>query len=164
MCGVVGIVCLAALPFADLSPPLPPPLSLSPAAPPHAALLGKVALALNTVSMALYYVVTKALVARYPPLCVAGWAYIPAALSMVVAAALTTPAAAWPLPVALRGPLAYWILVCSVAGYGLTAWASKHLPASVVAAFTCLQLRTCPVSGRLRSEFDYNTSVRRPFH
>ena len=102
-------------------------------------LLGKLALAANTVSMALYYILSKSLVARYPPLCVAGWCYLPASAAMAAAALVTVPLAAWPLPPPLRGPLAYWIFVCSVAGYGATAWASRHLPASHVAAFTCLQ-------------------------
>ena len=102
-------------------------------------LIGKAALFLNTLSMSAYYIVSKALVARYPPLCVAGWAYIPAAAAMGVAATLTVPAAAWPLAPSLRGPLTYWVLVCSVFGYGATAWAARALPASYVAAFTCLQ-------------------------
>ena len=42
----------------------------------------------------------------------------------------------WPLPCPLQ---VYWILVCSVLGYFVITWAMRHLPASQVAAFQCLQ-------------------------
>ena len=58
---------------------------------------------------------------------------------MGATAALSAPADAWRLPSALAGPLAFWVLVCSVAGYAGVAWAAARLPASQVAAFTVLQ-------------------------
>lgn len=67
------------------------------------------------------------------------WAYLPAALLMGGTAAASAPASAWRLPAALVGPLAYWVLVCSVAGYAAVAWAAARLPASQVASFTVLQ-------------------------
>jgi drug/metabolite transporter (DMT)-like permease len=90
-------------------------------------------------TQSLYYLLSKRLLATYPPLCVAGWAYGPAALLMGATAALSAPPESWHLPTALYGPLAYWVLVCSVAGYAAVAWAASRLPASQVAAFTVLQ-------------------------
>lgn len=58
---------------------------------------------------------------------------------MGLAALVSTPAAGWSLPTSLLGPLLYWVLVCSVAGYFVVAWAMQTLPASQVAAFQCLQ-------------------------
>lgn len=49
----------------------------------------------------------------------------------VTAAAFTTPAD-WHFPHALVLPLIYWIIVCSVAGYYVVTWATRHLPASQV--------------------------------
>lgn len=39
-------------------------------------LLGDFCLLINTLAMAVYYVVSKQMVARYPPICVAAWAYL----------------------------------------------------------------------------------------
>jgi hypothetical protein len=55
------------------------------------------------------------------------------------AALVFTEAPDWHFPAALVAPLAYWVLVCSVAGYLIVTWAMRHLPASQVAAFQCLQ-------------------------
>ncbi|KAL0029246.1 hypothetical protein WJX79_005217 [Trebouxia sp. C0005] len=45
----------------------------------------------------------------------------------------------WQLPSIMLGPLAYWVVVCSVIGYYVVTWATQYLPASQVAAFQCLQ-------------------------
>ena len=79
---------------------------------------------------AVYYLLSQRLVRAYPPLCVAGWAYVPAAAAMGGVALATVPPSGWALPAGLGGPLAYWVLVCSVAGYTVVTWASQHLPAS----------------------------------
>ena len=41
------------------------------------------------------------------------------------------------LPETLYGPLLYWIVVCSVAGYYFVTWATQHLPASQVQCALC---------------------------
>uniref|UniRef100_A0A1D2AES2 WAT1-related protein n=1 Tax=Auxenochlorella protothecoides TaxID=3075 RepID=A0A1D2AES2_AUXPR len=105
----------------------------------HAMLVGNLCLVFNTAAMAVYYVYAKQLVGRYPAISVAAWAYTGAAALMGLAALVSTPAAGWSLPPALLGPLLYWVLVCSVAGYFVVAWAMQTLPASQVAAFQCLQ-------------------------
>lgn len=105
----------------------------------RAAASGKAALAAGTVAMALFYRTTARLVRVYPPLCVAGWAYVPAAAAMGLAALASAPASAWTLAPPLRGPLLFWVAACSCYGYGATAAAARVLPASHVAAFTCLQ-------------------------
>jgi len=58
---------------------------------------------------------------------------------MGATALASAPTDAWRLPSALAGPLTYWVLVCSVAGYAAVAWAASRLPASQVATFTVLQ-------------------------
>lgn len=102
-------------------------------------LLGDMCLLVNTVAMAVYYILSKQMVSRYPPICVAAWAYLVAASCMGLAAALFTDEADWHFPRSMVLPLIYWIFVCSVAGYYLVTWAMRHLPASQVAAFQCLQ-------------------------
>lgn len=102
-------------------------------------LVGNVCLVFNTAAMAVYYVYAKQLVARYPPLLVAAWAYVVAAALMGVAAVMVVPLPRWPLPAPLLGPLAYWVVICSVLGYYVVAWGMQTLPASQVAAFQCLQ-------------------------
>ncbi len=44
------------------------------------------------------------------------------------------------LPETLYGPLLYWIVVCSVAGYYFVTWATQHLPASQVRCAQCFIL------------------------
>lgn len=102
-------------------------------------LLGNLCLVVNTAAMAAYYVVSKQAVAKYAAISVAAWAYLAAASLMGVTAALFTDAADWHFPAAMVWPMVYWILVCSVCGYLVVAWAMKFLPASQVAAFQCLQ-------------------------
>lgn len=102
-------------------------------------LLGDFCLLVNTLAMAVYYVVSKQMVAKYPPICVAAWAYLVAATCMGLTAAVHTDAADWHFPRSMVVPLLYWIVVCSVAGYYAVTWAMRHLPASQVAAFQCLQ-------------------------
>lgn len=102
-------------------------------------LLGDFCLLINTLAMAVYYVVSKQMVARYPPICVAAWAYLVAASCMGLTAAVHTDAADWHFPRSMVVPLLYWIVVCSVGGYYAVTWAMRHLPASQVAAFQCLQ-------------------------
>jgi drug/metabolite transporter (DMT)-like permease len=75
----------------------------------RAAAGGKAALAAGTLAMALFYRATARLVRVYPPLCVAGWAYVPAAAAMGVAALASAPVSAWGLAPPLRGPLAFWV-------------------------------------------------------
>jgi len=69
-------------------------------------------------------------VGLYPAMCIAAWAYITAALAMGTTALLFVERSGWEVPGALAGPLAYWIIVCSVAGYYVVTWATQHLPAS----------------------------------
>lgn len=102
-------------------------------------LLGNACLLGNTLSMSLYYLNAKALVAKYAPLAVTAWAYMVAATLMGSTAALTIERHQWGVPRQLFGPLVYWILVCSVVGYWVVTAATAYLPASQVAAFQCLQ-------------------------
>ncbi|KAK9845426.1 hypothetical protein WJX81_006144 [Elliptochloris bilobata] len=101
--------------------------------------LGNLCLLLNTLAMALYYLTAKQLVGQYPAMCIAAWAYITAAIAMGATAVLFVERAGWEVPPALAGPLAYWIVVCSVLGYYVVTWATQYLPASQVASFQCLQ-------------------------
>ena len=43
------------------------------------------------------------------------------------------------VPRPLWGPLAYWIVICSVLGYYIVTWATQHLAASQV----CCSLPGC---------------------
>jgi len=101
--------------------------------------IGNVCLLLNTLAMACYYIMAKRIVSKYAPVQVAAWAYLVAAALMGSAALSFTTAEDWHFPGALYGPLLYWIIVCSIAGYYVVTWAMKHLPASQVASFQCLQ-------------------------
>ncbi|CAD7703401.1 unnamed protein product [Ostreobium quekettii] len=101
------------------------------------ALEGNLLLALNVVSMSLYYVLAKPILAVHPPMAVAAWAYALAAFNM--GATALASAEKWVLPSDAVGPLMYWTFVCSVFGYATIAWGIKLLPPSQVAAFQCLQ-------------------------
>jgi drug/metabolite transporter (DMT)-like permease len=101
--------------------------------------LGNACLLVNTIAMAMYYVLGKSVVQRHSPATVASWAYLIAATLMGCAAAVFVEPSDWHLPRSLWGPLAFWIFVCSVGGYLLVTIAIRHLPASQVAAFQCLQ-------------------------
>lgn len=101
--------------------------------------VGNFCLVVNAMAMAAYYILAKKLVARYSPIQVAAWAYMVAASLMGCAALIFTTHSDWNFPHALVLPLLYWIFVCSVGGYFVVTWAMKHLPASQVAAFQCLQ-------------------------
>ncbi len=101
--------------------------------------MGNFYLTINAMAMAAYYILAKKLVARYSPIQVAAWAYMVAASLMGCAALLFTSHSDWNFPHAMVLPLLYWIFICSVGGYFVVTWAMKHLPASQVAAFQCLQ-------------------------
>ena len=97
-------------------------------------LLGNILLFFNTIAMALYYIYAKPILALYPPMAVAAWAYIIAALLMGFTAIWYNQLYqhTWYLPEAAYGPLLYWIVVCSICGYYIIAWAMKHLPSTQV--------------------------------
>ena len=72
-------------------------------------------------------------------MCVAAWAYITAAVAMGTTAVLFVDSPGWEVPPALVGPLAYWIIICSVLGYYVVTWATQHLPASQVLCIPALR-------------------------
>ena len=100
-------------------------------------LLGNACLLANTLAMAIYFITAKQLVLKYPPMCVAAWAYITAAVCMGIAAASFVEQKDWRLPNIMLGPLAYWVVVCSVIGYYVVTWATQYLPASQVMQPCC---------------------------
>ena len=100
------------------------------AAEGHKMLMGNACLLANTLAMAIYFITAKQLVLKYPPMCVAAWAYITAAVCMGAAAAAFVEQKDWQLPSIMLGPLAYWVVVCSVIGYYVVTWATQYLPAS----------------------------------
>lgn len=102
------------------------------AAEGHRMLLGNICLLANTVAMAIYFITAKQLVMKYPPMCVAAWAYIVAAVCMGGAAFTFVDQQDWQMPRIMLGPLVYWVVVCSVIGYYVVTWASQYLPASQV--------------------------------
>ena len=101
--------------------------------------LGNSFLIINTMAMAMYYIISKRLVTKYSPIQVSAWSYVVAAFLMGLSALNFTVSADWRFPRSLLLPLAYWVIVCSVAGYAIVTWAVKFLPASQVASFQCLQ-------------------------
>lgn len=52
-------------------------------------MVGNICLLANTVSMSVYFLTAKQLVSKYPPMCVAAWAYITAAVCMGLTALST---------------------------------------------------------------------------
>lgn len=98
----------------------------------HRLMLGNLSLLANTAAMAVYFITAKQLVVKYPPMCVAAWAYVTAAVCMGCSAAAFVDRDHWQMPSVMWGPLAYWILVCSVIGYYVVTWATQYLPASQV--------------------------------
>ena len=111
------------------------------AAEGHRMLLGNICLLSNTVAMAVYFITAKQLVMKYPPMCVAAWAYIVAAVCMGGAAVTFVDHQDWQMPRIMLGPLVYWVVVCSVIGYYVVTWATQYLPASQVA---CSHTCVCP--------------------
>lgn len=103
--------------------------------------IGNILLVLNVFAMSLYYILAKPLLAKYPPMNVAAWAYIVAAIQMGATAYFSNHSHpdGWTLPPSIFGPLLYWIFVCSVGGYYIIAWSMTLLPSSQVATFQCLQ-------------------------
>lgn len=97
-------------------------------------LTGNLCLVGNTLAMALYFLTAKALVTKYPPACLAAWAYVSGSVAMGATALATTDYSEWTLAQPLWGPLLYWVVVCSVVGYFVVTWATQHLPASQVCA------------------------------
>ena len=95
-------------------------------------MLGNACLLANTGAMAIYFITAKQLVLKYPPMCVAAWAYITAAVCMGAAAFIFVDRIDWQLPQIMLGPLVYWVVVCSVIGYYVVTWATQYLPASQV--------------------------------
>ena len=98
----------------------------------HKLMLGNMCLLANTAAMAVYFITAKQLVAKYPPMCVAAWAYVTAAVCMGASAATFVDQNHWQMPSIMWGPLAYWIVVCSIIGYYVVTWATQYLPASQV--------------------------------
>lgn len=98
----------------------------------HRLMLGNMCLLANTAAMAVYFITAKQLVLKYPPMCVAAWAYVTAAVCMGCSAAAVVDRNHWQMPSIMWGPLAYWIVVCSVVGYYVVTWATQYLPASQV--------------------------------
>ena len=106
-------------------------------------LLGNICLLANTGAMAVYFITAKQLVLKYPPMCVAAWAYIVAAVCMGGAAFTFVDQQDWQMPRIMLGPLAYWVVVCSVIGYYVVTWATQYLPASQVSSQTPVCLSVC---------------------
>lgn len=96
--------------------------------------IGNLCLLANTLAMAFYFLSTKLLVAKYPPVCISAWAYVGASVLMGITAGLVLERNSWSLPPVLVGPLIYWVLIVSVVGYYVVAWGSHYLPASQVPA------------------------------
>lgn len=98
------------------------------------ASIGNIMLLMNVIAMSFYYILTKPLLASYPPVAVAAWAYAIAAVCMGFTAFSITQGKPedWNLPPVIWGPLIYWIFVCSVGGYYILAWSIKHMPSSEV--------------------------------
>ncbi|KAL3162391.1 hypothetical protein ABBQ32_010066 [Trebouxia sp. C0010 RCD-2024] len=116
------------------------------AAEGHRMLLGNMCLLANTVAMAIYFITAKQLVMKYPPMCVAAWAYIVAAVCMGGAAFIFVDQQDWQMPRIMLGPLVYWVVVCSVIGYYVVTWASQYLPASqVLGRQTCVYQYACHI-------------------
>ena len=103
----------------------------------HKLMLGNLCLLANTAAMAVYFITAKQLVLKYPPMCVAAWAYITAAVCMGASAAAFVDGNHWQMPRIMWGPLAYWIVVCSIVGYYVVTWATQYLPASQVCFCSC---------------------------
>ena len=61
-------------------------------------LLGNLCLLANTFAMAVYYLLAKALVQKYNPVCVCAWAYMIAAALMGATALATVERSEWTLP------------------------------------------------------------------
>lgn len=98
----------------------------------HKLMLGNMCLLANTAAMSVYFITAKQLVLKYPPMCVAAWAYITAAVCMGASAAAFVDRNQWQMPSIMFGPLVYWIIVCSIIGYYVVTWATQYLPASQV--------------------------------
>lgn len=96
--------------------------------------VGNILLFLNTIAMALYYVFAKPVLGNYPPITVAAWGYMIAASIMGITAVFYNQffQLEWYLPQDAFGPLMYWILICSVCGYYIIAWAIANLPSTQV--------------------------------
>lgn len=64
-------------------------------------LMGNACLLLNTMAMAVYYILAKQAVQRYPAISVASWAYL---VGELLAASTERPVPKWPVPEVSRGP------------------------------------------------------------
>ena len=95
---------------------------------------------LNTIATSWFYILTARLAARYSAAVINGWAYLFATgLLGVTGLSLVPPGPRWVLPRNAILPLTWWVLVCSCVGYATIVWAQRHLTASVVSSFPCLQ-------------------------
>ena len=104
------------------------------------ALRGRMYFVLNTIATSWFYILTARLAARYSAAVINGWAYLFATgLLGVTGLSLVPPGPRWVLPRNAILPLTWWVLVCSCVGYATIVWAQRHLTASVVSSFPCLQ-------------------------
>lgn len=70
------------------------------------------------------------------------WAYVGSTTCLAVAIAVSTPMTDWlaPLPAALMGPLAFWVVMCSVVAYFAVTSATRYLQSSQVCGVGVLVL------------------------
>lgn len=126
----------------------------------EAQLLGHFLFALNCLGTSAYVVLAKPLVQRYAPILVVSWAYLSAAVMMLLSTCIINSvpellnfvcldaeasvrqacvANAWKVPPEMVLPICYWVMFNSILAYFLMTWANQHAKASVVSVYTVLQ-------------------------
>jgi len=95
----------------------------------------------NTFAMSVYYIIQKPVVKKYPPISLTGWAYIVASVAMGFSSLFDTHGvpSAYELDHRVYFPLAYATVFATILAYIAVTFANSHIPASIVAAYNCLQ-------------------------
>jgi drug/metabolite transporter (DMT)-like permease len=102
--------------------------------------IGMLVLLCNGVLMSSYYILQKPMLAKYPPITVTGCVYMFASIAMgLTSLCYINEQGAYHIPNSAWWPLAYAVFIQTIFGYCCVSWANKYAPASLVAAYNCLQ-------------------------
>jgi drug/metabolite transporter (DMT)-like permease len=115
-------------------------------------LAGNLLMALNALSYAGYFVWTRPILKRHPPLVVIAWVFV---LSLPAATWIAARHTVWPADVSARAvwSLAFVLAFPTVLAYVLNLYALKHVPASTAAVFIYAQpIMTVLASAAILSE------------
>jgi len=107
--------------------------------------IGMLCLLGNTLVMAIYLILQKEVLKKYPPISVTGWAYMIGAVFMGLTTLYYAGEPVYQINQKVILPLMYSVLLATTLAYLLITWGNKHAPSTVVASYNCLQPLTAAI-------------------